>query len=111
MPTTPSTLPPRSPVCEDNVAIATQRRDRGSPTPPSPMAKEKSPTISVGGASFLRIPVKTRVVMPEDDILEIVREYAGSQIQPGDIVFMSEKVVAITQGRAIPTDTIRLSWL
>jgi F420-0:gamma-glutamyl ligase len=75
------------------------------------MAKSKSPTIQVEGASYLRIPIKTKIVMPEDDIVDVVRTYAGDQIQPGDIVFVSEKVVAITQGRAVPTDTIKVSFL
>lgn len=75
------------------------------------MAKSKSPTIEVAGKSFLRLPVKTHIIVPEDDIVEVVRRYAGEQVQAGDIVFVSEKVVAITQGRAVPTDTIRVSWL
>ena len=75
------------------------------------MAKSKSPTIEVEGASYLRIPVKTKIVMPEDDIIDVVRAHAGDQIQPGDIVFVSEKVVAITQGRAVPTDRIKVGWL
>jgi len=73
--------------------------------------KEKSPTISVSGRSYLRIPLKTHVIMPEDDIVEVAKRYAGEQVRPGDIVFVSEKVVAITQGRAVPTDTIRVSLL
>jgi F420-0:gamma-glutamyl ligase-like protein len=73
--------------------------------------KTKSPTIEVGGRSFLRIPIRTHVIMPDDDVVEVVRKYAGEQAQPGDILFVSEKVVAITQGRAVPTDTIRVSWL
>jgi F420-0:gamma-glutamyl ligase len=75
------------------------------------MAKSKSPTIQVDGQSYVRIPIKTRIVKPEDDIVAVAREYAGGQVQPGDIVFVSEKVVAITQGRAVPTDTIRVTWL
>jgi hypothetical protein len=75
------------------------------------MAKEKSPTIEVGGRTYLRIPIRTHVVMPEDDIVEVVKRYAGEQARPGDILFVSEKVVAITQGRAVPTDTIRVSLL
>lgn len=73
--------------------------------------KEKSPTIAVGGRSYLRIPIKTHVIVPEDDIVEVVKRYAGAEAQRGDIVFVSEKVVAITQGRAVPTDTIRVSPL
>ena len=32
-------------------------------------------------------------------------------MRPGDVVFVSEKVVAITQGRAIPVEEIRVSLL
>lgn len=74
-------------------------------------AKTKSPNIQVEGQSFLRVPVKTRVVMPQDDIVEVAKEYAGPQLAPGDILFVSEKVVAITQGRAVPTNQIRVSRL
>lgn len=73
--------------------------------------KSKSPTISVEGRSYLRIPIRTHIIQPEDEIVEVVRRYAGEQVQPDDIVFVSEKVVAITQGRAVPTDQIRVSWL
>lgn len=73
--------------------------------------KKKSPTIETAGQSYLRVPIRTRIVTPQDDIVAVAREYAGGQIQPGDLLFISEKVVAITQGRAVPTDTIRVSWL
>lgn len=75
------------------------------------MAKSKSPTITVGGKSYLRIPIKTRIIEPEDDIVAVVREYAGDQVRSDDIIFVSEKVVAITQGRAVPIDKIRVSPL
>jgi F420-0:gamma-glutamyl ligase len=74
-------------------------------------AKAKSPTIEVEGQSFLRIPIRTHVILPSDNIVEVVRKYAGDQVRPADIVFVSEKVVAITQGRAVPTDAIKVSWL
>lgn len=73
--------------------------------------KEKSPEISVGERRYVRIPLKTRVIMPEDDIIAVAKEYAGGQTRPDDIVFVSEKVVAITQGRAVPTGAIKVSWL
>lgn len=73
--------------------------------------KEKSARIDVGERRYVRLPLKTRVIMPEDDIVAVAKEYAGGQVRPDDIVFVSEKVVAITQGRAVPTDTIRVSWL
>src|SRR4051812_48810194 len=73
--------------------------------------KTKSPTIQVDGNKFLRIPIRTHVVMPTDDIVAVAKQYAGEQVEPADVLFVSEKVVAITQGRAVPTDTIRVSWL
>ena len=75
------------------------------------MAKSKSPTIQVGGRQYERTPLRTHIVMPEDDIVAVARQYAGGKVQPEDILFVSEKVVAITQGRAVPTDTIRVSPL
>jgi hypothetical protein len=74
-------------------------------------SKSKSPTIQVDGQSFLRIPIRTHVIVPTDDIVAVVKQYAGDQAQPADIIFVSEKVVAITQGRAVPTDTIQVGWL
>ncbi len=75
------------------------------------MPKEKSPTIAVGSRSYLRIPLRTHIIQPEDDIVAVAKQYAAGQAQPGDIVFVSEKVVAITQGRAVPTDTIKVGFL
>ena len=39
--------------------------------------KSKSPTIQVDGQAFLRIPIRTHVVMPSDDIVAVVKQYAG----------------------------------
>jgi hypothetical protein len=58
-----------------------------------------------------RIPIRTRVLTPEDDLVEVVREYCGRLAQPGDTVAISESVVAITQGRAIRPDQVRPGWL
>jgi F420-0:gamma-glutamyl ligase len=67
--------------------------------------------IQVGGQTYLRIPVHTHVVTDADDIVEVVERYAGPVAQPGDTLFVSEKVVAITQGRAIPVEKIRVGTL
>src|SRR5947209_19046465 len=67
--------------------------------------------ITVGGRTYLRLPVHTPVVTDADDIVEVVARYAGPMVRAGDVVFVSEKVVAITQGRAVPVETIRVSAL
>ena len=49
------------------------------------------------------IPIKTRILLPpKDDLFQIFDEYV-LDVQDGDILFITSKVVAIHQGRCIPT--------
>ncbi|WP_405372900.1 MULTISPECIES: coenzyme F420-0:L-glutamate ligase [unclassified Microbacterium] len=66
----------------------------------------KQLTRAIDGETYARIPIRTRVVMPGDDIDAIIDEYAASQVQPGDLLFVTEKIVAITQGRSYLVDEI-----
>ncbi|WP_125131904.1 coenzyme F420-0:L-glutamate ligase [Microbacterium sp. 10M-3C3] len=66
----------------------------------------KALTVTVEGASYARIPIRTRVVMPGDDLDAFVREYAQELVQTGDILFVTEKIVAITQGRSYLVEDI-----
>lgn len=68
--------------------------------------KEKKPHIEFNDKKYLRIPIKTHVVMRDDNLNEVVKKYASEELQKGDILFVSEKIVAITQGRAIPLKEI-----
>jgi F420-0:gamma-glutamyl ligase len=58
------------------------------------------------GIRYQRIPIKTKLVMRDDDITQVVTEFASERLQDGDILFVTEKIVAITQGRSYPTDSI-----
>src|SRR3990170_372755 len=71
-----------------------------------PMPGEKQPIREVEGRWFLRIPIWTHVVTEADDIVDVARRYASQLLQPGDLLFVGEKAVAITQGRAIPISTM-----
>lgn len=66
----------------------------------------KALEVAVDGVSYARIPIRTRVVMPGDDLDAFVTEYATPTVQPGDILFVTEKIVAITQGRSLRLDEI-----
>ncbi|WP_372968554.1 coenzyme F420-0:L-glutamate ligase [Microbacterium sp.] len=66
----------------------------------------KALEASVDGKSYARIPLRTRVVMPNDDLDSVVVEYAKDAVQPGDLLFVTEKIVAITQGRSYRLDEI-----
>lgn len=45
--------------------------------------------------------IKTHVISAKDNIVDVVEKYAGQLLKKGDIVVISERVVAITQGRMI----------
>jgi len=66
----------------------------------------KALEASVDGKRYARIPLRTRVVMPNDDLDSVVVEYAKDAVQPGDLLFVTEKIVAITQGRSYRLDEI-----
>jgi len=66
----------------------------------------KSLTVEVDGVVFERLPIKTRLVVRDDDIVQVVSEYAADVVRDGDILFVTEKIVGITQGRAYPIDEI-----
>ena len=67
----------------------------------------KALTVEVEGAKYSRIPIRTRVVMPGDDLDAFIREYATDVVAPGDIFFVTEKIVAITQGRSYLVEDIK----
>ena len=62
---------------------------------------------SYQGREYIRIPVKTKILVPGDDMAKIIQEYAGDQIKEGDIITISESPLAITQGRAKPLSEIK----
>ncbi len=67
----------------------------------------KALTVQVPGSSFARIPIRTRVVMPGDDLDEFIRENAADVVREGDLLFVTEKIVAITQGRSYLVEDIK----
>lgn len=62
---------------------------------------------SYQGHDYIRIPVKTKILAPGDDMAQIIKEYAGDQMRQGDIITISESPLAITQGRAKPLSEIK----
>ena len=71
----------------------------------------KSLTIEVDGASWARHPIQTHTITDADELVEVIKTYAEPHLQPGDLLFMSERMVAITQGRAYPIESITPSKL
>lgn len=73
-----------------------------------PTANEgKSLTIDVDGTSYQRIPIKTPLVVAGDDLVAVVTAAAAGELQAGDVLFVTEKIVGITQGRSYPIEDIK----
>ena len=72
---------------------------------------ERAEMIEVDGVQWQRIPVKTHVIENGEDIAEIIAKYSKEVQQPGDWVSVSEKVVAVTQGRAIRESEMKIGLL
>ncbi|GAB3388149.1 hypothetical protein GCM10027568_08870 [Humibacter soli] len=66
----------------------------------------KELTIAVDGIEYQRIPIKTPLVVTGDDLVAVVTAAARPELKSGDVLFVTEKIVGITQGRSYPIDDI-----
>jgi hypothetical protein len=67
----------------------------------------KEARINARGAVYDRIPVKTRLILKGDDLLEAIAEGLAESsitIRDDDILFVSEKAVGASQGRYFVLD-------
>jgi F420-0:gamma-glutamyl ligase-like protein len=76
----------------------------------------KSCIIEVDGVKYERFPIRTHLITKDDNIIDVAKTYGCPALtQPGDILFISEKIVACCQGRAIPLKDIKprklATWL
>lgn len=84
-----------------------------TPFQPNPSRKLE---IGLPQGSYLRLPIRTDLFTTETDLVAKVKEHAAPHAMAGDVLFISEKAVAVTQGRAVRTSelkiglTARLLW-
>jgi hypothetical protein len=57
------------------------------------------------------IPVRTPLVRPGDDLVELVSRSVRGIGRPGDVVAVSETAVAIAQNEMLAAEHVRPSWL
>lgn len=68
--------------------------------------------IEVDGVRYLRLPVRTRLITMDDhDLLPLLEEYTKPHLQPGDVLYVSEKALTVTQGRVVDLSDIHPSSL
>jgi len=65
----------------------------------------------IDGVSYARYPIKTHVVSGGENVIELIKKYVQPYLAKEDVIFISEKMVAITQNRSISIKDIKPSWL
>ena len=60
---------------------------------------------------IILIPIRTKLITQKDTIEHIISTFAESFFRQGDIVVIAESALAISQGRAIPEDEIKVGIL
>ena len=68
----------------------------------------KRPELPPG---LVAIPLRTRLISPGDNAVDIVRDAVRAIARPGDVIAISESAVAIAQGAFIPAECVRPSRL
>lgn len=70
----------------------------------------KESKIQVNGTTYNRLLTKTHLVSDKDDIVEVANKYTEGLRQKGDLLIISERIVAITQGRSFLIKDIKPSF-
>jgi hypothetical protein len=73
--------------------------------------EDRSLMVSLNGDVYARHPVRTHLVTEADDAVAVVAQYAQPLDSEVVLVAVSERMVAITQGRSYPMVDIHPGWL
>lgn len=77
----------------------------------APAEKSEKPAKKKGGKKNPHVlPLKTRLLRPGDDLIEVVKTATEGKGQPGDLIAIAETVVAIVQGRLVYCEDIQPSY-
>lgn len=66
----------------------------------------KELTVQIEGKTYERYALKTHFVTIGENLVELAKEYAQPNWKPGDVLSISEKVVALCQKRVVYRDQI-----
>ena len=71
----------------------------------------KKISIAEGGDIYIRYAVKTHFIKPGEDYIDIIKKYVSGIYMNGDIVSISEKIIAICQERLVRREDIKIGVL
>lgn len=66
------------------------------------------PIRAVAGRQYRRFVIRTHLIAMGESLEETLWPYFADRIKPGDIVVLSEKIVAISQRRAVPLNEVQV---
>lgn len=66
------------------------------------------PIRPAAGRQYRRFMIRTHLIQKGERLEETLLPYLLGRVKPGDVVVLSEKIVAIAEGRAVPLDAIRV---
>lgn len=72
---------------------------------------EKEEFVTAGGRTFACYAIVTEVVTQKTDLTAFLLHYAAPLLREGDLLLLSEKLVACAQGKARPVEGIRAGSL
>lgn len=70
----------------------------------------KKAEIEVNGKKYMRHAIKTRFVKQGEDYIQVFEEYVKPVYQPGDIISVSEKIIALCQNRVVKRDELKIGF-
>lgn len=72
---------------------------------------DKNLEIKVEGNTYLRYAIRTHYVQVGEDYIEIIKKYVEPHYKEGDILSISEKIIALCQKRVVYKKDMKLSFL
>ncbi|MEE1076916.1 MAG: coenzyme F420-0:L-glutamate ligase [Acutalibacteraceae bacterium] len=70
----------------------------------------KKSSVEVNGQKYMRHSIKTHFVNQGEDYIEVFKKYVSPIYQEGDIVSISEKIIALCQNRVIKREELKIGF-
>ncbi len=66
---------------------------------------------SLHGKKYARFPVKTHLIVIDEDLDAVIQKYAVPEYKEGDIFCITSKVISITKGFYVKESELKVTWL
>jgi len=67
--------------------------------------------VEINGVKYERILIKTHLIGFGEDLMGLIDRYVAPQVQAGDWLAISEKIISVSQNNARHISTVKASWL